>query len=72
MKRPTLFRRSLSSNVAVVVGVVLVWRGIWILLDLLDTWLFGGHSVFTALAGIVAGLFILYLPDGDLKELGKL
>ncbi len=64
--------RYFASNIAVVIGVVLVWRGIWILLDALDRWLLGGNHILSAIGGIIAGLLILYLPDRDLKELGKL
>lgn len=62
----------LARNVSVAVGLVLVWRGIWYVLDGLDAWLFGGSHLWTAFAGIAAGLLILYLPDKDLKEIEKL
>ena len=54
------------------IGLVLIWRGIWSLLDALDYWLFGGNHVWSAVIGIVIGLLILYLPDKDLKEIEKL
>ena len=57
---------------SIVVGLVLIWRGIWYVLDSMDMALFGGSHIFTALGGIVAGFIILYLPDHDLKELQKL
>ncbi|MEK7541636.1 MAG: hypothetical protein AAB533_02185 [Patescibacteria group bacterium] len=57
---------------SIIVGLVLIWRGIWLLLDSIDRTLFGGSHAFTALGGIVVGLLILYLPDRDLKELEKL
>ena len=57
---------------SIVVGLVLIWRGIWYVLDSIDIGLFGGSHIFTALGGIVAGFIILYLPDHDLKELEKL
>jgi hypothetical protein len=62
------FARSLST----VVGLVLIWRGVWYVLDDLDKIIFGGSHIFTALGGIVAGLLLLYLPDRDLKEIEKL
>ena len=62
----------LTSTVTVVVGIVLVWRGIWYVLDELDKWLFGGSHFWTSLVGIIIGLVILYLPDKDLKEIEKL
>ncbi|MBP5993346.1 MAG: hypothetical protein KA731_00400 [Candidatus Moranbacteria bacterium] len=64
--------RYFTHNIAVVVGVVFVWRGIWHLLDIVDIKLFDGNLAYTAVGGIVLGLLILYLPDKDLKELGNL
>ena len=62
----------LISNISVVIGVVLVWRGIWYILDDFDKLFFSGSHFGTALAGIIIGLVILYIPDKDLKEIGKL
>jgi len=56
----------------VVIGLVLIWRGIWYVLDGLDRWLFNGNHVWTALGGTILGLLILYIPDKDLKEIEKL
>ena len=61
-----------AKNLAVVIGLVLIWRGIWYGLDGIDVLLFGGHHFWTALFGIVVGLVILYVPDKDLKEIEKL
>lgn len=61
-----------AKNIFVAVGLVLIWRGIWSLLDALDYWLFGGNHAWTAVMGIFVGLMILYLPDKDLKEIEKL
>lgn len=62
----------LAKNISIAVGLVLVWRGIWYVLDGLDKLLFGGSHIWTALGGILIGLLILYLPDKDLKEIEKL
>ena len=62
----------LAKNIFIAVGLVLVWRGIWYMLDGLDKWFFGGSHVWTAIGGIIVGLIILYLPDKDLKEIEKL
>ena len=62
----------LAKNISIVIGLVLIWRGIWYVLDGFDIWLFGGSHTLTALGGIVTGLIILYLPDKDLKEIEKL
>lgn len=50
-------------------GVVLIWRGIWHLLDVIDVLVFANNPLWTALGGIIFGLFILFYPDNDLKEL---
>lgn len=62
----------LVKNISIAIGLVLIWRGIWYVLDKLDALVFGGSHVWTALGGIALGLFILYLPDHDLKEIEKL
>lgn len=62
----------LAKNITIVVGLVLVWRGIWNLLDEVDAVFFGNNHFWTALGGIVIGLIILYVPDKDLKEIEKL
>ena len=62
----------LAKNISVVIGLVLIWRGIWYALDMLDAWIFGGSHAWTALGGIVIGILILYVPDKDLKEIEKL
>ena len=69
-KQETL--RQLGRDISIVVGVVLVWRGIWYVLDIFDIAFFGGSHLILALGGIVVGLLILYLPDHDLKEFKEL
>lgn len=61
-----------AKNISIVVGLVLIWRGIWYVLDGADIAFFNGEHMVTAVGGIIAGLLILYLPDKDLKELQKL
>lgn len=61
-----------TRNVSIVLGLVLMWRGVWYILDGVDIWLFGGSHAWTALVGILVGLLILYIPDHDLKEISKL
>ncbi len=62
----------LAKNLSIVIGIVLIWRGIWYVLDELDKWLFGGSHLWTAILGIAIGLLIIYLPDKDLKEIEKI
>ncbi len=64
--------KNLVDSFLVGVAIVLIWRGIWHLLDIVDIRLLGGDQIITAVAGIIAGILILYIPDKDLKELGKL
>lgn len=59
----------ISEHLLTVIGIVLVWRGVWHILDEIDKVFFGGNYWFTAVGGIIIGLLILYLPDRDLKEL---
>ncbi len=61
-----------ARNMAIVIGLVLVWRGIWHLLDAADFFYFEGNPLYTAIGGIIIGLAVLYFPDKDLKELEKL
>lgn len=72
MKRASHPIRYFAKNLGIIVGIVLIWRGIWELLDHLDKIVFGGSHLYTAVLGIIAGFLILYLPDHDLKEIEKL
>ncbi len=54
------------SAIFVAIGIVLVWRGIW---NLLDIYFLPNYPILSNLIGIFVGLLILYLPDKDLKEL---
>ena len=64
--------RSIYKNLSIVIGIVLIWRGIWYVLDIIDEKFLGGSHLITALGGILLGMLILYIPDRDLKELGRL
>ena len=61
-----------TKNISIAIGIILIWRGIWIILDQIDNLIFGGSHVVTAVGGIVAGIAILYLPDHNLKALERL
>ena len=71
LKNQTIIQH-LVKNVFIIIGIVLIWRGIWYSLDKLDEWVFGGSHIWTALGGILIGLIIIYLPDKDWKEIEKL
>ena len=64
--------RELGKNLYIVLGIVLVWRGVWYILDKFDSWLFGGSHLWTAIIGVIIGVVLLYLPDKDLKEISKI
>ncbi|MBI3255633.1 MAG: hypothetical protein HYZ63_01555 [Candidatus Andersenbacteria bacterium] len=74
MPRRRLHHRLLyfTSSFGVVLGLVLIWRGIWYVLDAIDKLFFSGSHLLTALGGVILGLLILYLPDKNLDELRKL
>ncbi len=59
-------------NINVVIGLVLVWRGIWHGLDIVEAMVGIDHTLLAAFIGIVVGIGLLYAPDHDLKELQKL
>ncbi|MEK7494580.1 MAG: hypothetical protein AAB615_01790, partial [Patescibacteria group bacterium] len=61
MKQKNLIRYFIK-NLNIVIGLVLIWRGIWYVLDGIDAFAFGGSHIITALGGIVIGLLMLYLP----------
>ena len=62
-----------AKNFGTIVGIVLIWRGIWALIDTISLWLFGdATNVIAGMICIVLGFLILYLPDHDLKEIEKL
>lgn len=71
-----IMKRSLiayfGKNLGIVVGLVIIWRGIWHILDWVDVVVFSGNGLWTAIGGIIVGFAILYFPDKDLKELEKL
>ena len=71
MKHRNLFAY-FYKNLATVIALVLIWRGIWYSLDFIDRIFFGEGHLYTAVGGIIIGLIILYLPDHDLKEIEKL
>jgi hypothetical protein len=60
------------STLSIVLGLVIIWRGIWHLLDLIEYTFFGGEVLWTSLVGIILGVLLLYIPDHDLKEIEKL
>lgn len=60
------------KNINIIVGIVLIWRGIWHVLDGIDVHVFNGNPFWTTIGGIILGFLMIYLPDHDLKEIEKL
>ena len=61
-----------ARNLSIVIGLVMIWRGVWYVLDYLDLKFLDGNHTLSAVIGILLGLLILYIPDKDLKEISKL
>lgn len=64
--------RYFIRTLSIVIGLVMIWRGVWYVLDYIDTILFGSYNHWTGLLGIALGVLMLYIPDRDLKEIEKL
>jgi len=62
----------LTKNFMAVAGLVLIWRGVWHLMDAIDIYLLNGNQFITPVLGIIVGFALLYLPDHDLKEIEQL
>lgn len=62
---------NIIQGISAVVAIILIWRGVWYVLDDLDILIFGGNHTVSAVLGILLGLLILYIPDKDLKEIHK-
>jgi len=58
--------RNFFTMVMVVVAVIMVWRGIW---NILDMYFFPNDPILSNLLSILIGLIIMYLPDADIKDL---
>lgn len=63
--------RKVANALLVVLGLVLIWRGIWHGLDGIDAF-FGGSRLVSVVASVALGVLILYMPDKDIKEIEKL
>jgi len=61
-----------TKGISVAIGIILIWRGAWIILDLIDVLIFGGSHIVTAIGGIILGILMLYLPEKNLKALERL
>lgn len=53
-------------NLVVVLGVVMVWRGLW---DIVDKYFLPGNPLLSDVFSIIIGILLLYLPDSNLDDL---
>lgn len=60
---------NITRNLYTVIAVVLIWRGVWIILDRLDLIFFGGSHAVTAALGIIVGILMLYARHHHLNDL---
>lgn len=78
--KPTCYNKTMkeigikyfTKGISVAIGIILIWRGVWIVLDMFDKLIFGGNHIITAIGGIIVGILMLYLPDKNLKALERL
>ncbi|HXK36726.1 MAG TPA: hypothetical protein VJ553_04050 [Candidatus Paceibacterota bacterium] len=61
-----------TSSFVLVFALVMIWRGVWYILDGFDRIFFDGNHFVSIIGGIILGFTLLYLPDKDLKEIRKL
>ena len=71
MTAPKFIRR-IAKSLYAVIGVVLIWRGVWVLLDRFDHHVFGYDSEITAVLGLILGFILLFVHDHKVDELGHL
>lgn len=58
--------RHILTRLVDVFAIVLLWRGIWVILDQVDKAKFGGNHIGSAIVGIIVGSIILYFVDRDI------
>ena len=64
--------KRIAGSLDVAIGIVLIWRGLWVLLDRIEYWLFGHDTLGLAVASILVGLFLVYIHDHKVDELGHI
>ena len=57
-----------ANAVVVIFAIIMVWRGVW---ELLNLYLFPGSPTFSNLLSIAMGALILHLDDFSLKDLKR-
>ncbi len=56
------------NSIVIVLGIIMLWRGVW---GLLDVFLFPGMPTLSYLVSIALGVLVLYLDDFNLDDLKK-
>ncbi len=57
------------NYIIIVLGIVLVWRGIW---GLADTYLFPNNPILSFIISVLIGIFLLFLVDIKKKDISEL
>jgi len=65
--KPSLLKM-LRESLLMILGAILIWRGVWILLDLIDNRFLGGTHVWSSVVGIILGVVMVYFADRDLED----
>jgi len=61
-------RRTTLNSLIIVVAIIMLWRGVW---GLLDIYLFPDMPALSSLVSISMGILILYLNDFHLDNLRR-
>ncbi len=57
-----------ANAVVIVLGIIMLWRGVW---GLLDQFLFPGSPTLSSLISIGLGVLVLYIDDFSLDNLKR-
>ncbi len=61
-------RYPIANVVVVIIAIVMLWRGVW---GLLDVYLFSGSPVLSYLTSLFLGGLVLYLDDFKMDNLKR-
>ncbi len=57
-----------ANAIIIVLGIIMLWRGVW---GLLDIYLFPGSPTLSHLVTIALGVLLLYLDDFSMENLKR-
>lgn len=57
-----------ANAIVVILAIIMLWRGVW---ELLNLYLFPGSPTFSNLLSLALGALILHLDDFSLKDLKR-